>query len=86
MRPKRARTHRHGNSLAGARDVEAAAQTLGRTHGDGAHDAVTQLLLHLEGEVHIIEFERVIDLRDLIAWKFHIDDRADDLHDFAAGH
>ncbi len=83
--PQSARAHRYRNSLARALDGEAAAQTLGWAHGDGAHDAVAQLLLHLEGQVHIVELERVIDLGDLIAWKFHIDDRADDLHDFAAG-
>ena len=71
--------------LAGARDGQAAAQTFGGAHGDGAHDAVAQLLLHFEGQVHVIELERVVDLGDLIAWKFHVDDRADDLHDFAAG-
>ena len=45
-----------------------------------------ELLLHFEGQIHVIELERVVDLGDLIARKFHIDDRADDLHDFAAGH
>ena len=65
---------------------EAAAQTLGRAHRDGAHDAVAELLLHFEGQIHVVELERVVDLRNLIARKLHIDDRADDLHDFAAGH
>ena len=73
-------------ALAGARHVEPAAQAFGRAHRDGAHDAVAQLLLHLEGQVHIIELERVIDLGDLIAREFHVDDRADDLYDFSAGH
>ena len=48
-----------------------------------ANDAVAQLLLHLERQVDIIELERVVDLGDLIARKFHVDDRTDDLHDFA---
>ena len=78
--------HGNGNSLAGVLHGEPAAQTFGSAHGDGAHDAVAQLLLHFEGQVHIVELERVIDLGDLIARKFHIDDRADDLHDFAAAH
>src|SRR6202043_2999750 len=83
---ERGPAHRHGNPLARPVDGETAAQAFGRTHRDRAHDAVAQLLLHFEGQVHVIELERVIDLGDLIAWKFHIDDRADDLHDFAAGH
>jgi hypothetical protein len=57
-----------------------------RAHRDRAHDAVAQLLLHFERQIHVIELERVVDLGNLIARKFHIDDRADDLHDFAAGH
>ena len=83
---ERAGAHRHQDSLAGAFDGEAAAQAFGGAHCDGAHHAVAELLLHLEGQVDIIEFERVIHLGDLIARKFHVDDRADDLHDFAAGH
>ena len=74
------------DALAGARDGEAAAQSFRGAHGDRAHDAVAELLLHLESQVHVIELERVVDLGDLIARKFHVDDRADDLHDFAAGH
>ena len=83
---ERARAHRHGNPLARAVDGEAAAQAFGRTHRDRAHDAVAELLLHFERQVNVIELERVVDLGDLIARKFHVDDRADDLHDFAAGH
>ena len=66
--------------------VEAAAQALGRAHRDGAHDAVAELLLHLERQLHVVELERVVDLGDLVAREFHVDDRADDLHDFSAGH
>ena len=36
------------------------------------------LLLHFEGQLDVIELEGVVDLGDLIAWKSHIDDRADD--------
>jgi hypothetical protein len=83
---ERGGANRHHDALAGALDGEAAAQALGRAHCDRAHDAVTQLLLHFERQIHVIELERVVDLGNLIARKFHIDDRADDLHDFAAGH
>ena len=83
---ERAGAHRDADALARARDGEAAAQALRGAHRDGAHDAVAELLLHFERQVDIIELERVIDLGNLIAREFHVDDRADDLHDFAAGH
>jgi hypothetical protein len=47
---ERAHTDRHGDAGAGVVHLHAAAQTVGRTHGDGADDAVTQLLLHFEGQ------------------------------------
>ena len=86
MRPRVPVPTGTADALAGAADGEAAAQAFGGTHGDGAHDAVAQLLLHFERQVDVIELECVVDLGDLIAWKLHVDDRADDLHDFAAGH
>ena len=43
-----------------------------------------QLLLYFQRQVHVIEDERIVDFGNLIARKFHVDDRADDLHDFAA--
>ena len=61
---QRAGAHRHADALARARDGEAAAQTLRSAHGDGPHDAVAELLLHLERQVPVIELERVVDLRE----------------------
>ena len=40
--------HRDGDRLTRVRDREAAREALGRPHGDGAHDAIAELLLHLE--------------------------------------
>ena len=37
--------------LAGVLHGEAAAQAVGGTHGDGAHDAVAELLLHFERQI-----------------------------------
>ena len=51
--PERRLAHRHGDSLAGIGDGQAAAQTVRRSHRDGAHDAVAELLLHLEGQIHL---------------------------------
>jgi hypothetical protein len=47
---QRAHADRHGNSGTGVVDLHAATQAVGRTHGDGTHHAVTQLLLNLEGQ------------------------------------
>ncbi len=84
--PERARAHRHGDPFAGARHGETAAQSLGWAHCNRAHHAVSELLLHLESQIDFVELERVIHLGNLIARKFHVDDRPDDLHDFTAGH
>jgi hypothetical protein len=46
----------------------------------------TGTLLHLEGQIDVIEFQGVVYLGYLIARELHVDDRADDLYDFAAGH
>ncbi len=67
-------------------DVEAATQPLGCAHRDRAHDAVAELLLHLEREVTVLELQRVVDLRDRVARKLDVDDRANDLNNRAASH
>jgi len=58
----------------------------GGAHGDGAHDPVTELLLHLEREIDVFELQRLVDLRDRFARKFHVDDCADDLRNLAGCH
>ena len=65
---------------------EAALQALGGAHRDGAHDAVAELLLHLEREVHVRELQRLVDLRDRLARELDVDDRADDLRNLARCH
>jgi len=74
------------NRAAGIGDTEAPGHTLGRTHGDGAHHAVTELLLHLQGKTLVVHGQCVIDLGHAFAGKLHIDDGADDLHDTSATH
>ena len=61
-------------------------QAFGHAHGDRAHDAVAELLLHFERQLDVLELQRLVDLRDLLARKFHVDDRADDLHNLAGSH
>ena len=78
--------HRDGDGLSRVRDREAAREALGRAHGDGAHDAIAELLLHLERQSALRDDEGVVNLRDLLPRKFDVDDGADDLDDFAAAH
>ena len=80
---ERARADGHRDRRAGRLHGEAALQAFGCAHRDGAHDAVAELLLHLEREVLVHELQCLVDLRDALARKFHVDHRADDLHDLA---
>ena len=83
---ERALADRHRDRLAGGLDLQAALQAFGHAHGDRAHDAVAELLLHFQRQVDVLELQRFVNLRDLVARKFHVDDRADDLHNLAARH
>src|SRR3990172_13012576 len=51
-------TDRYRDRRAGVGHGEAALQPVGRTHGDGAHDAVAALLLHLERQIAVHERQR----------------------------
>src|SRR5690606_20596822 len=65
-------TNRYGNGLAGVGHVQATLEAFGATHGDGTDDAVTQLLLDFQGGCCADDFQRVIDVRHLIAREFHV--------------
>ena len=65
---------------------EAALQAFGGAHGDGAHHAVAELLLHFERQFDVLELERLVDSRNRLARELHVDDGADDLGNFACGH
>ena len=41
-----------------------ALQTFRGAHGDGANDAVAELLLHFEREIHVLQLQSLVDLRD----------------------
>src|SRR6516162_2600432 len=75
--------HRHRDRRAGRLYRESAPQSLGGAHGDSAHDAIAELLLHLEREVDILQLQRLIDLRNRLARKLDVDDGADDLGDLS---
>ncbi len=78
--------NRNLDASTGAGDVETALEAFGRTHGDGTDDAVAQLLLDFQGGFRALYLQRVIDVRDLIAREFHVDNGADDLNDTSATH
>src|SRR5690606_24332623 len=77
---------RHLDAVAGVVGDQTALESVGRTQRNRAHHAVAELLLHLEGDRHAIDGQCVIDLRHGIAREFDVDDRADDLYDFALVH
>src|SRR6185437_10124210 len=58
---------------------------LGGSHGDRAHDAVAELLLHFERQVEVLQLQRLVDARDGVARELDVDDGADDLGDGAFG-
>jgi vacuolar-type H+-ATPase catalytic subunit A/Vma1 len=70
---------------AGVGHANAAGQSIGRTHGDGANHAVSDLLLHLEGEA-ALDLECVVHVGDGVAGKFHVDHSANDLGDLSGTH
>ena len=79
-------TDRYRDRRAGIGHGEAALQPVGRAHGDGAHDPVAELLLHLEREVAVRELERVVDPGHAHARKLHVHHGADDLYNFSGAH
>ena len=60
--------------------TDAALQTVTGAHGDGAHHAVSDLLLHLEGQA-ALDLQRVVHLGHRTTRKFHVHDGADDFND-----
>src|SRR5690606_26210352 len=86
-------THGHRNRCAGVGHGHAAAQAVGRTHGDGPHDTVAQLLLDLErqalfriGGGLVGQGERVVDVGDAVAGELNVHHGADALNDGTVAH
>jgi hypothetical protein len=84
--PERLTAHGHGDRRTGVLHRQAAGQALGGTHGNGAHDAVAELLLYFQRQVFFRDLQGVINPRHGIAGKLHVDYRADDLYDSSATH
>ena len=82
---QRLRPHRDGHRLPGVVDADAALQAVRRAHRDGAHHAVADLLLHLEGET-VLDVQRVVHLGHGVAGELHVHHRADDFYDASGAH
>ncbi len=80
---ERGLAHRHRDRRAGGVHRQAALQAFGGTHGDGAHHAVAELLLHFERQVDVRQLQRLVDVRNRLARKLDVDDGADDLGNLA---
>ena len=83
---ERRRTHWHRDRRTSRFDREAALQAFRCAHRDGSHNAITELLLHFQRQIDVGELQRLVDLRDRVAGKLHVDDRADDLRNLARCH
>ena len=64
-------TYRHADAFAGALDRHAAAQSIRGSHGDRAHDAVTELLLDLERQALLGKLGRIISQRQCVIHSRH---------------
>ena len=79
-------TDRYGDGCARVDYVQTALQAFGGTHRNGTNYAVAQLLLNFQSSFRALYFQRVVDARYAVAWKFHVDNGADDLNDTSATH
>jgi hypothetical protein len=71
---------------AGVLDDHAATQAFRAAQRNGTDDAVTQLLLHFQGQFGAFHFQCVVHLRHGVAREFHVNHGADTLNDFAISH
>jgi hypothetical protein len=90
---QRAGADRNGDRVARGIDCHAAAQAVGGTHGDGAHHAVAELLLHFEGQpcfssgcTRVCQLQGFVHLGHLVARKFDVDHGTDTLNDLSLIH
>jgi hypothetical protein len=90
---QRAGADRHRNRCAGGLDRHAAAQAVGGTQRDGAHDAVAELLLHFEGQtgfgvagIGLVEGQGFKYLGHGLAGELDVHHRADALNDVSVAH
>ncbi len=91
---QRAVTDGHRDRGASALHCHAAAQAVRRAEGNGTHHAVTQLLLHFEGQallgergfVAVFQHERFVHLRQRVAGELDVHHGANTLHNISDTH
>jgi hypothetical protein len=85
-------TDGHADLCTGGLELHTATQTVGRSHGNGTDNAVTQLLLHFQsqtclcGGICFIDNQCVIHLGHLIAWELNVNHGTDTLNNFTCTH
>ena len=79
-------TYRNGDWCAGVIYVKPSRNAVGHAHGNGSNHAVAQLLLHFKRKTYAGYVQRVVYLGDRFAWKFHVDNCANDLNNFTTAH
>ena len=80
---QRGGTDRHHDGAAAVGHHQATAQAVAGAQGNGTDNAVTQLLLDFQSEVGAFELERVINVRHVLARKFHVNHSANALNNLA---
>ena len=78
--------NRNHDRLAGIGHGHAALQALTGPHCDGAHDAVTQLLLHFKRQINLVDDQRIVNMRDCVARECNIHHSANNLHGTSGAH
>jgi hypothetical protein len=81
-------THGNGDGLAGIERLHPAHHAVGRFHGDSAHTAFAEMLLHFGGDIQRLwilkalagDAHGVKDRRQMSRFKLNIQHRSDDLH------
>ncbi len=79
------RPHRHTDRRAGVDDRHAAAQAVGGVHRHAAHAITAELLLHFQHQRLLTvtrDFERVVNIGQIVGREQHVDDAPQHLYDF----
>src|SRR5205085_2145362 len=86
---ERSLAHGDGDWSAGIRDLHAALNAVRGTHGHRANDVAANVLLNLGNETHVparlvlrLELERIVQLGEILALEFNVENRSNDLNDF----
>ena len=84
--PQRILSHRYGNRRAGRNRVHAASQTIRTSHSDTFYRIIAKILSHLHHQPAAViqrNLDGLVDFRNLALGELDVDNRTDDLCDFA---